>query len=125
MRVPPNGSRPIHRTESTAPGSGAAVSKKQFEAPVSQGKTAQSVQSTRAADILADVQALALEVKSGSLSKEEATKRFASIVIEKRHDLKELGPKAEQVKEAIQNIVGDDPSFVARLNTQLQQLAKA
>jgi hypothetical protein len=78
-----------------------------------------------AADIIDDVKALAHEVKGGLITKEEASKRFVSIVIEKRHDLSALGPKAKQVEEAIREIAGDDPSFVTRLSAQLSQLARA
>lgn len=123
MRIP-NGSRPIGHTESTAPKSTGQVSKKEFG---QLGATAKAKASAPApaADIIADVKQLAHEVRDGLLTKEEASKRFVSIVIEKRHDLSSLGPKAKQVEEAIKDIAGDDPVFVSKLSLQLQQLAKA
>jgi len=135
MRVPPNTTNPVNHSESIARGTaarGAAVpsgssqvNKKQFENPISSGKAVQGPAATRASDIMADVKLIAEQVKSGGMSKEEASRQFAALVIEKRHDLSDLGKNAEQVKEAIKNIAGDDPRFVAKLNAQLQQLTKA
>jgi hypothetical protein len=125
MHIPPSGSRPIGQTESTASKSGAAVAKKEFGNLVAAAKPTASAAKATAADIIADVKALAYEVKAGTITKEEASKRFVSIVIEKRHDLSSLGPKAKQIEEALKDIVGDDPVFVSRLSVQLQQLAKA
>lgn len=125
MRVPPSGSRPLGNTGTTQSESVSTPAKTSFKAATTQAKQPSSAGAAGVADIIADVKALALEVKGGTVSKEEASKRFVSIVIEKRHDLSALGPKAKQVEEAIREIAGDDPSFVARLSTQLQQLAKA
>lgn len=125
MRVPPRSTNPVNHSESISRGASTPVQKKQFENPISSNQPVQSAKAAPAADIMADVKLIADQVKSGTMSKEEATRQFAAVVMEKRHDLSDLGKSAEQVKEAIKNIVGDDPRFVSKLNAQLQQLAKA
>jgi hypothetical protein len=125
MRVPPSGPNPLHHTESTAPSSGATVSKKQFDQKINAPKPPANAAPVGAADIIGEVKSLATDVKSGAISKEEASRRFVSIVIEKRHDLSVLGPKGKQIEDAVKEIAGDDPHFVSRLDAQLQKLSKA
>src|SRR5689334_2935642 len=91
MRVPPRSNHPVNHSESISRGAGTAVQKKQFENPIASGKAVQGPAATRASDIMADVKLIADQVKSGGMSKEEATRQFAALVIEKRHDLSDLG----------------------------------
>lgn len=125
MRVPPSAPRPINHTQSAAQTTDVAVSKKQFQPQISAPKPSTSMKAMGAADIIADVKSLALEVKSGAITKEEASKRFVSLVIEKRHDLSSMGQKGKVIEEAVKEVAGDDPHFVASLSTQLQKLANS
>jgi hypothetical protein len=122
MRVPPSGSRPVQHTNSTLLDKSSAVTRS-FESQLSSAKPVSAAKPASAADIIGDVKLLAAEVKAGAITKEEASKRFVSIVIEKRHDLSSLGQKGKQIEDAVKEIAGDDPHFISRLQAQLQKLS--
>jgi hypothetical protein len=67
---------------------------------------------------------LAAEIEAGTATKEEASRRFVSLVVEER-----FGAQTGQGKKSLEDAVGDmveaDPQFVARLQSQLKRLSKA
>lgn len=121
MRVPPSTFQSINHTESLAPNT-KTVSKENFSPHISRQSQPSKV-NPAAADLIFEVQELARDFKSGTLTKEDASKRFAALVMAKRHDLGSLGPKGKQVHEAVMEIAGDDPVFISALTFQLQRLS--
>lgn len=68
--------------------------------------------------------AIAREVEDGSMTKEEASRRFVGIIIQERFG-KQIGKGAQKMEESIANMVENDPNFVARLHSQLKKIAKS
>ena len=122
MRVPPSTFQTINQTESLSPNT-KTISKEKFAPHLSRPNESGKMASTAAADLILEVQELAKEFKSGTLTKEDASKRFASLVMAKRHNLDSLGPKGKQVHDAVMEIAGDDPHFISALSLQLQKLS--
>ena len=68
--------------------------------------------------------ALAAEIEAGTATKEEASRRFVSLVVEERFG-KQTGKGAKSMEEAVGDMVEADPQFVARLQSQLKRLSKS
>ncbi len=66
---------------------------------------------------------LAAELESGKATKEEASRRFVSLVVEERFG-KQTGKGVKAMEEVVGDMVEGDPQFVARLQSQLKRLAK-
>jgi hypothetical protein len=74
--------------------------------------------------MMAALAELAAEVEAGTATKEEASRRFVSLVVEERFG-KQTGKGARNMEEAVGDMVEADPQFVARLQSQLKRLAKS
>ena len=74
--------------------------------------------------LMEQLEALAAEVAAGSATKEEATRRFAGMVIDERFGQVNKGKGAQKMRDAIGNMVENDPNFVNRLQNQLRKMAK-
>lgn len=68
--------------------------------------------------------ALAAEIEAGTATKEEASRRFVSLVVEERFG-KQTGKGAKSMEDAVGDMVEADPQFVARLQSQLKRLSKS
>ena len=75
--------------------------------------------------LLEELAELAQEVSDGSTSGEEASRRFAGIVIKERFGDQEKTKGGKAMVDSIGEMVENDPNFVGRLNAQLKRLAKS
>lgn len=75
--------------------------------------------------LMEQLEALAAEVADGSATKEEASRRFAGLVINERFGAVNKGKGATSMEEAIGNMVESDPNFVNRLQNQLRKISKS
>lgn len=66
---------------------------------------------------------LAAEIEAGTATKEEASRRFVSLVVEERFG-KQTGKGSKSMEDAVGDMVEADPQFVARLQSQLKRLSK-
>ncbi|MEW5853939.1 MAG: hypothetical protein AB2A00_34510 [Myxococcota bacterium] len=74
--------------------------------------------------LLDELTGLAKDLKDGKASKEEATRKFVSLVVkDKMKGAKGVGIKA--MEESISEMCEADPSFVSRLQTELAKLARS
>ena len=123
MRINSNGSGPTQRVGSS--GNLAATSKTAAFSPALGAKSsADAPKLSPSSEFLEDVKSLAVLMRDGDLTKEEAAKKFADLVMEKRHDMSLFGKKADVISKAVQEIVGQDPEFSQRLHVQLQRLSQ-
>ena len=65
---------------------------------------------------------LAAELQSGKATKEEASRRFARLVIKQKFG-QQKGKGAQKMEDAVSDMVEDDPQFVSRLQGQLKRIA--
>jgi hypothetical protein len=77
------------------------------------------------AALLEQLTALAQELENGKATKEEASRRFAGMVISERFGNQERTKGGKKMVESIGDLVESDPNFVNRLQEQLKKLAKA
>ena len=75
--------------------------------------------------LLDELAELAQEVGDGETTGEEASRRFAGIVIKERFDDPAKTKGGEAMVDSIGEMVENDPNFVGRLSTQLKKLAKS
>ena len=75
--------------------------------------------------LMEQLEALAAEVADGSATKEEASRRFAGLVINERFGQVNKGKGAASMEDAIGNMVENDPNFVNRLQNQLRKISKS
>lgn len=68
---------------------------------------------------------LAADLDTGKASKEEATRKFAGMVIRERFGDQSKSKGGAKMEETIGDMVEDDPVFVSRLQTQLKKIAKS
>ena len=75
--------------------------------------------------LMEQLAALAEELADGSATKEEASRRFAGLVIKERFGKINTGKGAASMEDAIGNMLESDPNFVNRLHEQLKKISKS
>lgn len=83
----------------------------------------QSVLSSKQASPLKDLQSelkqVSLDLKSGKISDEQASRQFVNLVISKRAELGLSEQNLAKVQSAIGDLVSQDPNFMANLRKAL------
>jgi len=64
---------------------------------------------------------LASKIREGTLTKEEASRQFVGLVIQKMN-LKSHTKEAKKIETLVADAVEQDPNFVQKLETQLKKL---
>jgi hypothetical protein len=75
--------------------------------------------------LLEELSELAKDLENGKATKEEASRRFALMVIRDRFGDPARTKGGQNMTEAIGDLVENDPNFVARLQDQLKKLSKS
>lgn len=75
--------------------------------------------------LLEELAELAKEVDDGETSGEEASRRFAGIVIKERFGDPAKTKGGEAMVDSIGEMVENDPNFVGRLSSQLKKISKS
>ena len=75
--------------------------------------------------LMEQLETLAEELADGSATKEEASRRFAGLVIKERFGKINNGKGAASMEDAIGNMLESDPNFVNRLHDQLKKISKS
>jgi hypothetical protein len=88
------------------------------------GETEERARQVRNA-LLEELSELAKDLENGKATKEEASRRFALMVIRDRFGDPARTKGGQNMTEAIGDLVENDPNFVARLQDQLKKLSKS
>ena len=125
MRIPPR--RPAGAaTGASSTAAAQKASKADFAEAIGDSDEDNEEQSQQARSALMEqLEALAAEVADGSATKEEASRRFAGLVINERFGAVNKGKGAASMEDAIGNMVESDPNFVNRLQNQLRKISKS
>ncbi|MBL92536.1 MAG: hypothetical protein CMH56_12095 [Myxococcales bacterium] len=127
MRIPPR--RPSGAATGASGASAAQKAEKADKANFAETigeKDEDEGQSDQARSALMEqLEALAAAVADGSATKEEASRKFAGMVINERFGQINKGKGAASMEEAIGNMVENDPNFVNRLHNQLRKISKS
>lgn len=75
--------------------------------------------------LLEELAQIAAEVDAGKSSNEEASRRFAGLVIKERFGDPGRTKGGESMIDAIGDMVENDPNFVSKLGAQLKKLSKS
>lgn len=128
MRIPPK--RPAGATTGTSKASATQKADKASSADFSEAigdreeKPEDQAKKVRNA-LMEQLETLAAELAEGSATKEEASRRFAGLVIKERFGKINAGKGSASMEEAIGNMVESDPNFVNRLHEQLKKISKS
>jgi hypothetical protein len=125
MRIKSGGPSQTQQTQqaqktSTASKAGAA----RFAGMVEQTGSSTEQESQGKSRMMTALAELAAELEAGTATKEEASRRFVSLVVEERFGT-QTGKGAKTMEEAVGDMVEADPQFVSRLQSQLKRLAKS
>jgi hypothetical protein len=88
------------------------------------GETEERARQVRNA-LLEELSELAKDLENGKATKEEASRRFALMVIRDRFGDPARTKGGQNMTEAIGDLVESDPNFVSRLQDQLKKLSKS
>ena len=66
---------------------------------------------------------LSQDMKTGKISQQEACQQFVELVVSKRMDLGRFSQNVKEIEQAVKNVLGQDPQFMPRLETQLKKLS--
>lgn len=125
MRIKSGRSQTAARAQSSArAGKAKKSSGAKFQEMVGQEDDTQERARQIRNQLLEELSSLAQEVEKGQVSKEEASRKFAVMVIKERFGDKNAGKGAKNMQEAISDMVESDPNFVSRLHTQLKKMSK-
>ena len=128
MRIPPR--RPSGAASGASKASGTQKADKADKANFSETigdkeeNTEEQARKVRNA-LMEQLETLAAEVAEGSATKEEASRRFAGLVIKERFGELNKGKGAASMEEAVGNMLESDPNFVNRLHEQLKKISKS
>jgi len=75
--------------------------------------------------LLDELLELAQEIEAGSTTIEEASRKFAGMVIRERFGSQDKTKGGKQMIETVGDMVESDPNFVSKLSAQLKKLAKS
>lgn len=75
--------------------------------------------------LLDELAELAKDIEAGKSSNEEASRKFAGLVIKERFGEQDKTQGGEAMVDAIGEMVENDPNFVSRLGAQLKKLSKS
>ncbi len=75
--------------------------------------------------LLEELLEIAQDVEDGTTSKEEASRKFAGLVIKERFGNPEKSKGGKKMVDTIGDMVENDPNFVSRLSSQLKKLSKS
>jgi hypothetical protein len=81
-----------------------------------------SKQASAVSELKKDLKQVSLELKSGKITGEEASKQFVSLVIQKRNELNLSQDSMKKIEHAIGDLVSQDPVFVSKLQTELKKI---
>lgn len=81
-----------------------------------------SKQASAISELKKDLKQVSLDLKSGKITGEEATKQFASLVIQKRNEFNLTPASMQKIQHAIGDLVSQDPVFVSKLQTELKRI---
>ena len=124
MRIKPGGPSRSQRTKGakkTGKTSGAKFADMVDDEPLDTEERARQLRS----QLLDELQGLAEEVENGKATKEEASRRFALMVIRERFGDQSKTKGGQKMEESIGEMVENDPNFVSRLQAQLKKLSKS
>jgi hypothetical protein len=123
MRIAPPGSPASSQIQGTdAPGK-AAKSSTQFSGVLgAQNPQTTATSQTKIADLMKDLTSLANDMRLGKITKEELSRQFVGLVIEKRINLGQFTKDVKTIETAVADIVEQDPKFVSLLESQLKKL---
>jgi hypothetical protein len=120
MRIKSGGPNQTQKAQKATTSSAGAA---RFAGMVDRTGSATDEPSQQASRMMAALAELAAELESGKATKEEASRRFVSLVVEERFG-KQTGKGVKAMEEVVGDMVEGDPQFVARLQSQLKRLAK-
>ena len=128
MRIPPK--RPTAASTGASKASSTQQADKAGKADFSEAigdkeeNTEDQAKKVRSA-LMEQLETLAAELAEGRATKEEASRRFAGLVIKERFGKVNSGKGAASMEDAIGNMVEADPNFVNRLHEQLKKISKS
>lgn len=81
-----------------------------------------SKQSAVVSELKKDLKQVSLDLKSGKITGEEASKQFAGLVIQKRNEFNLTPASIQKIQRAVGDLVAGDPAFVSKLQNELKKI---
>lgn len=77
---------------------------------------------SKIADLMEGLTLLANDVKQGKLSKEDLSRQFVGLVIEKRINLSQFSKDVKTIENAVAEVLEKDPQFASLLESNIKKL---
>jgi hypothetical protein len=94
--------------------------------PTTSGQSFQNIlaskQASAVSELKKDLKQVSLDLKSGKITGEEATKQFTHLVIQKRNEFNLTPASIQKIQHAVGDLVSQDPAFVSKLQTELKRI---
>lgn len=81
-----------------------------------------SKQTTVVSDLKKDLKQVSLDLKSGKITQEQASKQFVNVVVEKRNQFNLTPASIQKIQNAVGELVSQDPTFVSKLQNELKRI---
>ena len=81
-----------------------------------------SKQASAVSELKKDLKQVSLDLKSGKITGEQASKQFVGLVVEKRNEFNLTPASLQKIEHAIGDLVSQDPAFVSKLQTELKRI---
>lgn len=81
-----------------------------------------SKQSSAVSELKNDLRQVSVDLKSGKITGEQATKQFVDLVVQKRNELNLSADSLKKIQSAVGDLVSQDPAFVSKLQNELKRI---
>ncbi|MEI6805908.1 MAG: hypothetical protein WCK49_05315 [Myxococcaceae bacterium] len=81
-----------------------------------------SKQSSAVSALKNDLKQVSIDLKSGKITGEQASKQFVDLVVQKRNELNLSPDSLKKIQSAVGDLVSQDPAFVSKLQNELKRI---
>lgn len=81
-----------------------------------------SKQTTVISELKQDLKQVSLNLKSGKITEEQASKQFVNLVVEKGNKFNLTPENLQKIQNAVGDVVGDNPGFLSKLQNGLRRI---